>query len=109
MAPIRSLDRCMDVLRFKRVETDRARLGPLGLDAVPGRCLGILWHELHQFSLAKLVVTMRRPGAEVACGKLSPQIGGRHINDPEGFQPRPRHLDPEQGRRIATLPASPEL
>ena len=49
------------------------------------------------------------PGRAEQPGKLRPGIGCAHVDDPDGFDPRPRRLDAEQARGLAALDAAPEL
>ena len=73
------------------------------------RLLGVLRHQLLQVGLGALVLLVGRAGPAVGGGKLRPGVGGAHIDDPDGLQPRSWRLDAEQPGRLAVLDAAPEL
>ena len=56
MAPMVSLERCIGGLHVHEVEADRARFGAFGAQAVSGRLLGVLRHQLLQIGLGALML-----------------------------------------------------
>jgi hypothetical protein len=76
---------------------------------VPDRLLGILRNEALEFSFGLFVVEVSRLGAGKDAGKFRPGIGGRHVDDTDRFDARLWRIDPEEGRGLATLDATPEF
>src|SRR5580692_880026 len=103
------LDLCTAALHAEEVEAHGARFRALGPDAMPGRLLGILWHQTLQFGLGLFMFEMRRTGPRENRSKLRPGIGGAHVDDADGLDAGLWRLDPEQPRWLATLHAAPEL
>src|SRR5437016_63869 len=104
-----SLDRCMTALYLQEIEAHRAGLGALGANPMADRLLGVLRHQGLEFGLGLLVLEEGRPGRAEHRGKLSPGIGGGHVDDADGRNARAGRLDPKEARGLATLHAAPEL
>src|SRR5262249_9091635 len=97
------------LLALKEVEADRARLGPLRPDAATEGLLRVFGHQALELGLGPLMLQMRFPGAEKDVGKLSPSIGGAHIDNADCLHARLWRIDPEQAGRLTALNTAPEL
>ena len=86
----------MAILSFEEIETDGAGFRALGPNAMADRLLGIFWHQALELGLGLLVLEMRRPGPRKDRGELRPGVGGAHIDNADGLDPRLWRLDPEQ-------------
>ena len=60
-------------------------------------------------TLGPLMLEEGRAGGAEYAGEFRPGIGRAHVDDPDSLDPRPRRLDAEQARGLATLDAAPEL
>src|SRR5262249_53394887 len=104
-----SLDRCMNRLRRQDVEAHRPRLGTLASHPMANRLLGVLRHPRPDLALRPLVVEKCFAGvAEERC-ELGPRVRRAHIDNPDGFNARPRRLGHDEVRDLAGLNAAPEL
>ena len=74
-----------------------------------GRLLGVFRDELLQLRLGELMVAVGGACPQIGRRKIGPKIGGRHIDDLDGFQPRARRFDVEQNWWLAGLDAAPEF
>ena len=74
------------------------------------RCLlAIVGHKAPQLGLGLFMFKMSGPGPHKDGGQLCPGIGRTHVDNAHRFDARPRRLDAEQGRGLATLDAAPEF
>ena len=62
-----------------------------------------------KLGLGLFVFEVGGPGADKDACELRPGIGGAHINNANGLDPRLWRLDPEQARELAVLYTAPEL
>src|SRR5664279_2479923 len=108
-APMVSLQRCISGLPLKQVETDGAGFRAPTAHAMPDGFLGVLRPEGFEFGLGLLMLKESRSGEPEAAGEFCPGVGETHIGDPHRLDPRPRRLDPEKVRGLASLHAAPEL
>src|SRR5271166_395757 len=105
-----SLDRCIAPLLIKgeKIKADRARLRPLGPDAMARGFLGVLRHQGLELGLGPLMVEEGGAGGAEETGELGPGIRLAHVDDANPFDPWSRRLDPVRSRGIPGLNAAPE-
>src|SRR3954453_22158009 len=95
IAPMVSLERCMLGLRFMHIKTDGTRFGAFGANPMADRFLGILWDELLQLGLRRVVFGMCAAGLTKHGCEFGPGIGCTHVNDSDGLYLCARRLDAE--------------
>src|SRR5215211_3048657 len=83
-----SLDRCTARLLLQEVEAHSARFGSLCPDTMAHCLFGILRHQSLELGLCPLVLQVRGPRFPEQGCILCPRIGGVHVNDPDGRNPR---------------------
>ena len=81
----------------------------LALTPWPMACLASSGIRLLSSALACSWSRWADSGAGKDAGELRPGIGRRHIDDPNGLDPRFWRLDPKQARGLASLDTAPEL
>src|ERR1051326_5363096 len=108
-AAIDSLDRCMSGLRLEHIEADGPVLRAAGPDPVAERLPGIFRNEALELGLRPLVLDVGFPGPQKGIGEFGPAVRSAHVDHPNGLDPGPGRLDPEQSGWFATFDAPPEL
>ncbi len=70
---------------------------------------GIFRDQLFQVCLSPFMFLVGGTGPPIGRSKLRPGIGGAHIDNTDGLQPRSRRLDPKQPGLLPAPHAAPEL
>src|ERR1700724_2516446 len=78
IAPIDSLDRCMDPLPLHEVEAHRPGFAELGPNAVAKGLLGVLGHEALELGVGFLVLEKGMARVAVQASELAPGVRGAH-------------------------------
>src|SRR5262245_2045156 len=82
IAPTDSLDRCMAAVQGQDIDGHRPRFRPFRPNAMPGRLLGVLWHEAFELRLGVLMLEVGLARAQKHTGEFGPGVGRAHVDDP---------------------------
>src|SRR6516162_2798652 len=93
---------------LQQLETDRARLGPLGPKPVSRGLPSVLRDELLEVELRRLVLLVGPSGVAIDGREFGPAVGQAHVYDAYRLEPRPRRFDAEQARGLTALDAARE-